>query len=181
MKIKDLEMKAEKIDELNIYRSNNYSDIYYYEIYTANEDVKKHLQDVLQNIELEDALYLPGTDAWIKKEIIVDAINIIKNADKYEDISFSSMQNIPFVRRVSYSHQQDMTISVHIYFFTSDEYAMAIRDVMAALLYDTDYITAKGYNYGLHITNKNIDEKEKCKHTCKTQYKINKINEIFEL
>lgn len=181
MMMRELMEKADKIDELEIKHYNNYKEIYYYVISTKNEDVREHLREIMNNVNIEDA-YRITTNRWIQKSVIDDIVNTIQYANKYEDINYQTIK-YSFIDLINYAHEEDMTTEVYIDLNTNIPFDTdALRDLIAEKLNEVDELTVqKQYTYRIYIKHEKIDAKEKCKHTCKAQYRINKINEIFEL
>lgn len=181
MMMRELMEKADKIDELAIKHYNVFKEIYYYVISTKNEDVREHLEKIMNNVNIEDAYHIT-TNRWIQKSVVDDIVNTIQYANKYEDINYETI-DYSFIDLISYAHEEDMTTEVFIDINTSIPFdTSCLRDLIAEKLKEIDELTIqKKYGYRIYIKHEKIDAKEKCKHSCKAQYRINKINEIFEL
>lgn len=178
MKMYELEQKANQIEELEISQYNK--NMYVYQTNTDNEEIKAHLKKVINNIELEDMYIIPGTNKWIKKDVIDNIVNVIRNATHYEEINEENLGNLGFINFIEYFHHEDMTTRAKIYFNNSN-YRNELRKLIEEKINELDGIQTVRDGSGFFIDSEKIDQREQCKHTCKAQYRIKKINEIFEL
>lgn len=178
MKMYELEQKANQIEELEIYEYN--TNMYAYKINTNNQEIKAHLKRVINNLELEDMYIIPETNKWIKKDVIDNIVNVIANATQYQAINEENLGNLEFINFIEYFHREDMTTRAKIYFNNSN-YRNELRKLIEEKINKLDGIQTERDGSGFFIDSEKIDQREQCKHTCKTQYRIKKINEIFEL
>lgn len=179
MKICELQEKASQIEELAVRQYND--NMYFYKINTDNQEIATHLKQVIKNLELEDMYSIPETNKWIKKSTINNIINVVKNATTYQEINEENLGYLGFISYIQYSRNEDMTTRVRIGFGDFD-YRKSLRKLIQDKLNEIDGICARtDGKYGLYIDSEKIDAREQCKHACKAQYRIKKINEIFEL
>lgn len=177
--LEELINKAEKIDELTIGQSQKNKDIYHCAIGGNNPDVRKHLKNIIKNIQLDDMYRMPQLNEWITKEAIDNITNTIQNATTYEELKcLESFVDFLDVRMIE---EEDITVGILIQMRDSS-YREYLRELLISKINEIDGCEA-WYNswWNLYISSEKIDERERCKHSCRTQFKINKINEVFEL
>ena len=173
----ELMNKANKIDELNIKEIVN-NTIWKYSINSDNPDIIAHLNKIMKNIVLDD-MYKLSEDKWIKKSVVDNIVNKIENAKTYQDLKFLEGQF--FARNSVIYSRGDIQTEIRITFIDTT-YTASLRDLLISKINKLDGCIAKKDSWcWMYIKSEQIDEREKCKHTCKTKFKIDKINEIFEL
>lgn len=177
--LEELINKADKIDELTIRQSQKNKDIYNYTISGNNPDVRKHLKNIINNIQLDDMYKIPALSKWITKETIDNITNTIQNATTYEELK--CLESFDEFINVHMREKEDITIGILIE-VRDTPYREYLRKLLISKITEIDGCQA-WYDswWNLYISSKKIDERERCKHSCRTQFKIDKINEIFEL
>lgn len=179
MLLKELLEKADKIDELTIEQSSSNKDIWNYEIGGNNRDVRKHLINIVGKIELDDMYKIPRSHRWISKETVDNMLNIIQNATTYEELK--CLEN--FSEFYDCKVHKDEDVATHIGIKVRDRsYRENIRDLFISKINEIDGCKAWYTSWwNLYISSNKIDDRENCKHSCRTQFKINEINKVFEL
>lgn len=177
--LEELINKAEKIDELSISQSQRNKDMYNCIIGGNNPDVRKHLKNIINNIQLDDMYKIPKLNGWITKEAIDNITNTIQNATTYEELK--CLENFDEFIDVRMREKEDITVGILIQ-VRDTPYREYLRELLMSKINEIDGCEA-WYNswWNLYISSKKIDERERCKHSCRTQFKIDKINEVFEL
>ena len=179
MLLEELINKADKIDELTIRPSQRNKDIYNCIISGNNSDVRKHLKNIINNIQLDDMYKIPELNMWIRKETIDNITNTIHNATTYEELK--CLESFDELIDVRMRENEDITIGILMQ-VRDTPYREYLRELLISKINEIDGCKA-WYNswWDLYISSKKIDERESCKHNCRTQFKIDKINEVFEL
>lgn len=179
MLLKELLEKADKIDELRIEQSSSNKDIWNYEIGGNNPDVRNHLIDIINKIELDDMYKIPHSRRWISKETVDNMLNVIQNATTYEELKCLE----DFYEFYDFRVHKDEDVAINAMIKIRDtSYREYIRELFISKINEIDGCRA-WYTawWNLYISSNKIDDRENCKHKCKTQFKINEINKIFEL
>ena len=177
MLLQELIEKSNKIDELSIKEIVNNA-IWKYSINSDNPDIVSHLNKIMKNIVLDD-MYKLSKDKWIKKSIVDNIINEIENAKTYKDLRVLEGQF--FCSNCVVYSRGDIQTEIRIA-FKDATYTAGLRELLVSKINKLDGCIAQKDSWcWMYIKSKEIDEREKCKHTCKTKFRIDKINEIFEL
>lgn len=188
MTIKEFEEKVEKIDELTLEHNPEYN-TYQWIIKTENYDIRKHLEKQLgENLILTDAYKLPPhyynaiPRMWIKKETIDNVIKNINESESYQDI-VNYLREKPFTKDIKIYRSNDMDKRIEIKF--DEEWDDQHREIGEFIRKQCEKISNISWKYDNYrwweLSVKTIDEKENCKHKCKTDYRIGKIDEILRI
>ena len=188
MTIKEFEEKVEKIDELEI-DHNPVFNTYKWSVTTTNDDIRTHLEGKLMNeLNLTDGYNVPNrygnkSQMWIKREKIDDIINCINNANSYQEI-LDCLKNKPFIGddiKITRYNDMDQDIDLSFKDLGKNNERNYIYRILIDKCEDIENISWSSYHYDSRWTlkTKKIKEKEMCRHKCKTDYRIGKIDEIL--
>lgn len=175
MNINEFIQKSGKINELNILRShrNNYS----IEI-GGSKAVAKHLQNIIENIDIDNYEIIIHEDEimLINKEEINIIIDVIKKAESYEEI----VDKITKLDIVNSNCTWFMTNKIKIELNYKPETKVFKREF--GVLYElTDIEVIDETSYSIMFSSDKLTRFQECRQYCKDKYKIEKINEIFDL
>ena len=187
MTIKEFEEKVEKIDELKI-EHNPVFNTYKWSIITTNDDIEQHLKEKLINeLNLIDGYNVQNyygyeSQMWIKKEEIDDTINCINNANSYQEI-LDCLEKKAFIKDIKITRYNDMDQNIDLSFREAGKHNEHnyIYKILIDKCKDIENISWSSYHYDTRwkLRTEKIKEKEMCKHKCKTDYRIGKIDEIL--
>lgn len=181
MLMKELIEKAENIDELHVGEHVDFPNIWGYEVQGNNPDVRKHLKKIMYTICIDDMYQIPNTERWISKTVVDNIIDTIKEATTYDELK-CGLENIDEnIQRVSVKHNEDIATRIRILIKNSG-HDSALSKLLMSKINNIDGCKAYISDFrSFYVESDKINERERCKHDCKTNFKIKKINEIFEL
>ena len=164
------ELKVELVSEVGIYRWSTTGD---------NTELREYIYKQLkENLILNDCYLMKGTTTlWIKKEYIDAIIEIICNSETYDTI-YDKLNKFDYITATKI-WKDDIVIGMTIKI--NHKYREETRDSIIEQLESTPILTKKHYDHTIKIKNPTCDIKEECKHQCKTNYKKQKFDQIFNL
>lgn len=169
--------KTKVIDELKVKKESEIG-IYRWETIGDNLELKEYIsQQLIENLNIKDCYLLPGHQSrWIKKEYIDGIIDNIINSKTYDEM-INKLNNWQYLHAEK-EYDNDIINSIRI--SCSSEFRSKIINLIKIKLESKIKIIHEEYS-AISIKNKECDIKEECKHQCKTNYKKEKFNEIFNL
>lgn len=180
--LEEFKEKAEQIPQLTFKKSN--AGYYFWQATGNNKEVREYLiKTLIEKLNITDCYKLPATpesgNKWVKKEDIDNIINKIKNAKTYDEIK--KLQDGTYITETTIEKENDITKGIQIeygYSFHKADGHKFITD----MLRNTDgihinEITRDGRM--VFIKSDAIDQKELCRHKCKTNIAISQIDEIL--
>lgn len=172
--------KTYEIEELRMKKKNDIG-VYEWETTGNNQELREYISKKLkENLILTDAYLFPGyTTTWIKKEYIDTIIDHIKNSNNYDEMK-EKLENVPKIK-VTKIYDNDIIENIRIEFRSN--YGHEIKRLIAEKLKSVSssiLVDDCGWEYIL-VNNTACDIKEQCKHQCKTSFKKQKFDEIFNI
>ena len=174
--------KAEQIPQLTFKKSN--SGYYFWQATGNNKEVREYLiKTLIEKLNITDCYKLPTKpeegNKWVKKEDIDNIINKIKNAESYDEIK--TIKDDIYIDEITIKQENDITKGIQINYGYSFHKAEGHK-IITDMLKNTDgihinKITSNGRV--IFVKTDTIDQKELCKHKCKTNMAISNIDEIF--
>lgn len=165
--------KIEQINEIDI--RENYSGIKY-SVNTNNEELKKYIENILNEIYIIDTYEIDG---WIYEQKHFDeVIDTIKNMESYNDLEKLYQNPIIDKDRCRIIHYSNKNISAFKLEFNTE----GLKQFMLNEIKDIDNITIKKEKkYAIYIQHDIIAMKEECKYDCRTNIRKHEIEQIFNL
>lgn len=146
-----------------------------------NKDINDHLEKILLNLKLND-MYRIDENKWIEKAKIDNLTESIKNATSYDEM-INKLRDVSFIFGISTfvsAKDRKMETGIQCKMNKTD---MNIGYVFIDKLKEVEGIKVRvssSYNIKyIEIRSTPINEEQKCKHKCRTDYRIGKIDEIF--
>ena len=177
--LKEFKNKIKEIPEIKIETEKH--EILEITVSGPNKDINNHLIKILSNLQLSD-MYKIDNNRWIEKAKIDNLTESIKNATSYDEM-INTLQDVSFIFGISTfvsAKDRKMETGIQCKMYKTD---MAIGQIFINKLKEVEEIKVRlkdSHNIRfIEIRSTPINEEQKCKSKCRTDYRIGKIDEIF--